>query len=94
LWRRDGRELYFLTSQGQVMAVEVSAGGAFRASQPTELFRADFDTSAIFRATAGLGTLMYAPFPDGQRFVVDVLHERRTTLLTLVTNWSTGFTRH
>ena len=81
LWRRDGRELYFLTPQGQLMAVDVQPGATFRASAPRELFQSDFSVSARqYRA--------YAPSPDGQQFAIDVQKERRTTLLTLVTNWT------
>ncbi len=81
LWRRDGRELYFLTPLGQLMAVVIESGVAFRASAHHELFRAHF-------RFAGREYRAYAPFRDGQTFVIDVLKERSTTLLTLVTNWT------
>ncbi|HSG01154.1 MAG TPA: hypothetical protein VLA20_08480, partial [Vicinamibacterales bacterium] len=80
-WRADGRELYFLTPQSRLMAVGIDARETFRPSAPRELF------AALFDVDLALGTMSYAPFPDGQRFVVDVLKERRTALLTLVTNW-------
>jgi dipeptidyl aminopeptidase/acylaminoacyl peptidase len=80
-WRADGRELYFLTPQSRLMAVDIDAGETFRPSTPRELFAALFDVDLT------RGHMSYAPFPDGQRFVVDVLKERRTALLTLVTNW-------
>jgi len=82
LWRGDGRELYFMTPLGQVMAVEVEAGAAFRAAMPKELFRANFR-----RLTAAMNR-EYAPSADGQRFVINALKERSTSLVTLVTNWT------
>lgn len=82
-WRNDSRELFFVTPQGRLMAVEIEAGEGFRASAARELFRADFkpgNPDRDFRS--------YAPFPDGRQFVIDVLKERSATLLTLVTNWN------
>ena len=80
-WRRDGRELYFVSPQGQLMAVDIEPGTTFRPSTPQVLFRANF-------REVGREYIEYAPFPDGQRFVIDVQKERSTTLLTLVTNWT------
>ena len=78
-WRADGRELYFTSPQGQLMAATIEAGPTFRASAPRELFRANF---LLGRSKA------FAPFPDGQRFVAIVLPERDRQLLTVVTNWN------
>ncbi len=83
VWRRDGRELYFVTPQKRLMAVHVDAGEAFRHAAPRELFGALFNGGAS-------EDRFYAPMPDGQSFVIDVLKERTTSLLTLVTNWSDG----
>jgi len=85
LWGRGGRELYFVTPSNRLMVVDVEAGSTFRTSTPRELFRADFNTEGSEEAQR-----FYAPFADGQRFVVDVLKESRTALLTLVTNWTTA----
>jgi Tol biopolymer transport system component len=34
LWRRDGRELYFLAPDGKMMAVDVRLGDTFQAGTP------------------------------------------------------------
>jgi Tol biopolymer transport system component len=81
-WRADGRELYYLTPRRELVAVAVEADAAFRTAAPRVLFSALVDVNTELG-----GGMSYAPFPDGQRFVVDVLTERPTTLLTLVTNW-------
>ena len=39
-WRRDGRELYYIDAQRNVMAVEVRAGSDFEFSKPRQLFHA------------------------------------------------------
>jgi eukaryotic-like serine/threonine-protein kinase len=48
-WRRDGRELYYLSPDGQLMAVEVKTGNIFRAGVPHALFDThgapDFDAA-------------------------------------------------
>ena len=64
------------------MAVAIEPGATFRPSAPRELFRTDL------RAHPTREYRSYAPFADGQRFVIDVMKERSTTLLTLVTNWT------
>ena len=38
-WRRDGRELYYLDRDGNVMAVDVSTSSSFQAGSPKRLFR-------------------------------------------------------
>jgi Tol biopolymer transport system component len=84
IWRQDGRELYYQTPQGHIMAVSIEPGEDFRASSPRELFRALFSTAG----SVNRDYRSYAPFPDGQRFVVDVMKERSPALLTLVTHWT------
>jgi eukaryotic-like serine/threonine-protein kinase len=84
LWRQDGRELYFVTPRGQLMAVGVEAGAAFRPSAPHELFRTNFrSASRQYRS--------YASVANGQQFVVDMVKERTRPLLTIVTAAPSGF---
>jgi len=78
-WRRDGREVYYLGPQGQVMAVEVDPEPPFRTSTPKELFRAKLRPSM---------SMPYAPFSDGKKFIIDVLPEGDRALMTIVTNWT------
>jgi Tol biopolymer transport system component len=58
-WRQDGKEIYFVTRDGQVMAVDVTAGPKAQAGTPRNLFRTS-------DPLAGVGDVS----PDGQRFVV------------------------
>ena len=85
MWRKDGRELYFIGPQNRLMVVDVEAGEAFRHSTPRELFRAIFNWTG-----ADDFVRPYAPMPDGQHFALNVLKERSAQLLTLVTNWTTA----
>jgi hypothetical protein len=61
-WRADGRELYYLSPAGQVMAVSVPDGDPRRARAPEPLFNLRFEPSAAFD--------QFTPTNDGQRFLV------------------------
>lgn len=79
LWRRDGKELYWLDGDGTLMAAEVSVGSVFRSGTPQALFETGI-TSANER---------FEVSGDGKRFLVPVLTEdpRRAHPLTVVQNW-------
>lgn len=82
-WRRDGRELYYESVDGKLMAVAVnSAADEFHANEPIELF-------AI--RTQGLVTNQphnFEPSADGQRFLVStVVADSDNVPIELVVNW-------
>ena len=65
-WRRDGRELFYLSNDGNLMAVDVSQGLVFKADVPRSLFQvpgvhAGGDTFEFFRWDVA---------PDGKRFLI------------------------
>ena len=61
-WRSDGRELYYLGPDGQVMVVALPEGDPTKARTPEPLFGLRLDPSPAFD--------QYTPLPDGQRFIV------------------------
>jgi eukaryotic-like serine/threonine-protein kinase len=61
-WRNDGRELYYLSPEGDVMVVAMPEGDPTRARTPEPLFGLRLEPSTAFD--------QYAPIQDGQRFVV------------------------
>jgi eukaryotic-like serine/threonine-protein kinase len=79
IWRRDGRELYFI-NHGTIMAVDVTGSGDQPAGMPHALF-----------SVAGLVTGSYGPYavtPDGQRFIAIVGTRSQTPLpATVVLGW-------
>jgi DNA-binding winged helix-turn-helix (wHTH) protein/Tol biopolymer transport system component len=83
-WRRDGKELFFVGSDGAFFAVGVSRqGSSLRLTEPRLLFRTKTKTSRL-RNT-------YAVGPDGDRFLVDLpIEDPAVVPLTVVTNWSSG----
>ena len=84
LWRHDGRELFYISPGGSLMAAAVSAtSNSFSVGAVQE-------TSQIRLPQPGLGSLIsvYDAFADGQKFVISGLKaDAMHAPLTLVTNW-------
>jgi hypothetical protein len=82
-WRRDGKELYYLSPDNKLMAVEVKATATtFAAGPPRELFQ-----TRITRG--GFHFLSYDVTADGQRFLINtVLEAAGPPPITVVTNWA------
>ncbi|MEJ2085040.1 MAG: protein kinase [Acidobacteriota bacterium] len=79
-WREDGKELYFLSSEGNLMSVEVdSEGDRFQLGEIRQLFDAPQLTSAAFD---------YVVTPDGERFLMNAVAEDSFDPITLVVNWT------
>jgi len=79
-WRRDGRELFFLSTGLKLTSVPIRTGAAFEKGTPVDLFQVSSRRANIPQ---------YDVFPDGQSFIVNtVVTEKTSTPLTLVQNWS------
>jgi Tol biopolymer transport system component/DNA-binding winged helix-turn-helix (wHTH) protein len=63
-WSPDGKELFYLNSEFEIMAAAVTSGPIFQAAAPRALFK------ATRRPGAGAGDAGYAVMPDGQHFVM------------------------
>ena len=61
LWSRDGKELFFITLNAKLVAVDVKAGTDFRVGESHVLFQTPIDGNPV------LG--QYAATTDGQRFL-------------------------
>ncbi len=88
-WSADGKELFYLTAHGGVMAVAVENGDAFRPGTPKMLFRAPGVNNI-------LGDVMfhYDVSNDGQRFLIDVVAgQDRQSPVTVVMNWQAELER-
>jgi serine/threonine protein kinase/Tol biopolymer transport system component len=84
MWRGDGKELFFLTADGQMMGVAVDARSQFEAGNPEPLFRTG--------TTPGTGFRQYAVTRDGQRFLINAPFGNNQTSLIVVTNWRSATT--
>ena len=78
-WRRDGKELTFLTSDNKLMAVPVGTIPAFQAGPPALLF-------AIHPSLNGAA---YDATGDHQRFLVNTVpDEQGSPPLSLLVHWT------
>ena len=81
-WRKDGKELFYTTIEGKVMAVDIKGGANFDSGVPRELFQA-----AIKYSTEGWPV---APSGDGQKFLVNLFTSvNNSSPITVVFNWPT-----
>ncbi len=68
-WRRDGKELFYSSLDGKLMAVDVSGGPIFKASVPKTLFQVP--VAQIGHNEGGLQVLGWDVAPDGKRLLID-----------------------
>jgi Tol biopolymer transport system component len=82
IWRRDGKEMFYRSPTGAVMAVDVLAGPAFQSGEPRALFvlpqnLVDWDAS-----------------PDGQRFLIArPIQPLNSAPITVELNWLSRLTK-
>jgi Tol biopolymer transport system component len=82
-WRRDGRELYYISRDLKLMAVDVdSAALSFDAGVPTPLFSLRFTDQLSARNN-------FMPTADGRRFLINTSYaEGGTGSLAVVLGWT------
>jgi len=77
-WRRDGKEIYYVSRQGEVMAAEVAVrNGTVEVGKVQKLF-GGLETARSYP---------YVPAADGQKFIVASGLSAAAQPLTLVQNW-------
>ena len=82
-WRGDGKELFYIASDGQMMASPVTTGEHFDAASPQPLFPA-----RVREQVAGSELAMYDVTRDGQRFLINTQMETTDKQpMTVVLNW-------
>jgi hypothetical protein len=85
-WRRDGKELFYVSAESKLMAVEVAAvPGSFQAGIPKALFAAPiWGTANVTR---------YDVTADGKKFLISLPTETASEPsppITVVLNWHAG----
>jgi dipeptidyl aminopeptidase/acylaminoacyl peptidase len=86
-WRRDGRELFYISLDGTLTAVPIRLD--------SERHTVDVGTPAGLFATHVGGAVQSVVFerqqymvsPDGQRFLMNTVEEMTTTPITLILDW-------
>ncbi|HXQ25320.1 MAG TPA: protein kinase [Candidatus Acidoferrales bacterium] len=82
-WRGDGKELYYVSSDGTLTAVDVTTSPRFQAGVPKALFRVP--------PASGFPTpYSWDLAPGGKRFLFPAPPEQDTIPFTVVLNWQAG----
>ena len=84
-WRRDGKELFYISADQKLMVVAVKSGTTFEASAPQSLFELDPLVAPIS------GRFTYQPTAHGQRFLILAkVGGAAAPPITVVLNWQAG----
>ena len=83
-WRKDGKELFYLSEDSKLMAVNIKYESAFEASPPKALFTHVFWTNPVSQNTFSVAS-------NGQRFLVlTPVGEQKPVPINMVLNWTAG----
>ena len=81
-WSRDGRELFFVSTDNKMMAVETKGtGDRLEAGVP----------QALFDVRIGVGNTRFDVAKDGKFLIPTPLERNASAPLTVVVNWTTAF---
>jgi serine/threonine protein kinase/Tol biopolymer transport system component len=96
-WRRDGRELFYLTLANRMMAVPIESAPQTRAlnsGTPVVLFASRIAIGANVGTGGALSKAQYAVAPDGRRFLLNTTAaDNATSPITIVLNWDVALKR-
>ena len=83
-WRQDGKELFYLSPEGKMMAVAVKTGASFKAEAPVTLFQ-----TQRRQPVSSFAVFSYDVTGDGRRFlVIRKADETNAAPLTVLLNWA------
>jgi len=89
-WRADGRELFFIGTDKQLIAVPVTTEGGFRAGPPSALFLTDLDPIGLGIS----GRNQYVASPSGERFLINQSRPGAASPpVTVLLNWTAALTK-
>jgi Tol biopolymer transport system component len=81
-WRRDCKELFYISPDWKMMAVDVSTSPVFRAGTPQALFDTEMADTGI-----RTGPMSWDIAPDGNRFLIISANSTDTSSLNVILNW-------
>ena len=83
-WRGDGRELFYVSSEGKLMAVSVKLGTNFEAMAPVALFQ-----TRRRQKISSQDIYTYTVTGDGQKFLFNTqMEQREAAPLSIIRNWT------
>lgn len=84
-WRTDGKEIFYVTTGGKIMAAEVNGtGNHFEVGRPR----------LLFTTTLSSAIPPYDVSSDGKRIVVNTPGQESNTALRVVINWTALLNNH
>jgi Tol biopolymer transport system component len=91
-WRRDGKELFYLSPDGKLMAADVTEGPIFKASVPRTLFQVPLAQIGHLELNDEMGkgsfqVLGWDVAPDGKRLLIDTA-TKSSESVTVLLNWT------
>jgi eukaryotic-like serine/threonine-protein kinase len=84
-WRRDGKELFYFSLDGKLMAADITQEPSFRASVPRALFQ--LPVGQIGHNEQAVRVFAWDVAPDGKRVLVDT-GTTSSEPITVVLNWT------
>jgi eukaryotic-like serine/threonine-protein kinase len=83
-WRRDGTELFYLATDGKLMAVDVKISNGFESGSPVALFQ-----THPRQPLSAMDFFSYDVTADGQKFLVNTkIDSSNSAPLSVILNWS------
>jgi eukaryotic-like serine/threonine-protein kinase len=83
-WRQDGKELFYVSADGKMMAVAVKTGASFEAGSPAALFQ-----THRRQPVSSQDVFSYDVSGDGQRFlIITKMDEANAAPLSVHLNWA------
>src|SRR5262249_3586838 len=87
-WRHDGKELYFIATDGKLMSVRIKSLDKFETDLPAPLFAVPVARNPLQTLSSNIAST-YAASSDGNRFLFIAEENRRTTdPITVLQNWT------
>jgi len=83
-WRRDGKELFYLSADAKLMAVDVKTDANFESGSPVALFQ-----THPRQPLSAMDFFSYDVTADGQKFLVNTkMDTSNSAPLSVILNWS------
>ena len=81
VWRRDGRELFYISPDGDLMAAAITLSPSLVVGPPVKLFRTSIDPGSAFSHS------QFDIHPDNQRFIMVVPLADSPHPINIILNW-------
>jgi eukaryotic-like serine/threonine-protein kinase len=89
-WRKDGKELFYLTLDKKLMSAEIKTTNGFEVGTPRLLFETEVAPDLL----NGWNSRQYFPADNGQRFLINkIVNNTTPSEITVLLNWKSLLTQ-